>query len=57
MTTSFFKVDTELFLLIGFRLFQAFSGLHKSKKAKCHTSDATTYKRRELQQTLEVGME
>ena len=32
--SSFFKVDTELFLLI------AFSGLHKPKKAKCHTSDA-----------------
>ena len=41
MTTSFFKVDTELFLLIAFRLFQAFSGFHKPKKAKCHTSDAT----------------
>ena len=37
--TSFFKVDTELFLLIAFRLFQGFSGLHKPKKAKCHTSD------------------
>ena len=39
MMTSFFKVDTELFLLIAFRLFQGFSGLHKPKKAKCHTSD------------------
>ena len=34
MTTSLFKVDTEPFLLIAFRLSQA-------KKAKCHTSDAT----------------
>ena len=41
MMTSFFKVDTELFLLIAFRLFQGFSGLHKPKKAKCHTSDAS----------------
>ena len=39
MKTSFFKVDAELFLLIAFRAFYAFLGLHKPKKVKCHTSD------------------
>ena len=54
--TSFFKVDTELFLLIAFRLFQGFSGLHKPKKAKCHTSDAPSQSYCIETQTVKPGI-
>ena len=41
MTTSFFKVDTKLFLSLSG--FLGFFRLAQAKKAKCPTSDAKSY--------------